>query len=147
MLDGGKELDLLAVDPVSGAKYHIEVRVTISKGFKIRLVDSQTKDGRKHRRGLDTLSEEKFSAPVVANAVKVLLGGGEYRKVLVVWDVENECVVEEALSRYGIEVWKMPNLISELIGEVKGKAYRDDVLRTIQLLTLTHQPKAKVNLN
>jgi hypothetical protein len=138
MLDGGKELDLLAVDPVSGAKYHIEVRVTISKGFKIRLVDSQTKDGRKHKRGLDTLSQEKFSAPIVADAVKALLGGGEHRKVLVVWDVEDESVIEEAKRRYDIEVWKMPDIIAALICQVGTKAYRDDVLRTIQLVIQGH---------
>ncbi len=138
MLDGGKELDLLAIDPVSGTKYHIEVRVTISKGFKIRLVDSQTKDGRKHRRGLDTLSEEKFSAPVVVNAVKTLLCCAEYRKVLVVWDVENKSVVEEAKRRYDIEVWKMPDIIAALICQVGTKAYRDDVLSTIQLVIQGH---------
>ena len=52
MLKGGKEIDLLAVNPISGEKYHIEVRVTIDKGFRIRLKDTQTKDGSKHRRGL-----------------------------------------------------------------------------------------------
>lgn len=33
MLEGGKEIDLLAVNPISGEKFHIEVRVTIAKGF------------------------------------------------------------------------------------------------------------------
>lgn len=43
MLEGGKEIDLLAFDPRSGDKYHIEVRVAIGRGFRIRLVDTQTK--------------------------------------------------------------------------------------------------------
>jgi hypothetical protein len=135
MLEGGKEIDLLAVNPVSGEKFHIEVRVTIEKAFRLRLVDTQTKNGRKHRRGLDTLNEIKFAPQTVVNAVKQIFGSSEYRKVLVVWDVEDDSVIEQAKSLYGIEVWKMSDLMGELIQEVKTKAYRDDVLRTIQLIS------------
>jgi len=135
MLEGGKEIDLLAVDPISGEKSHIEVRVATGRGFRLRLVDTQTKKGRKHRRGLDTLNEIKFSHPTVVNAVREILGSGEYRKVLVVWEVENKSVIERAKSRYDIEIWRMSDVLSELIREVKTKAYRDDVLRTVQLIS------------
>lgn len=135
MLEGGKEIDLLAFDPISNEKYHIEVRVVTGKGFRLRLVDTQTKSGRKHRRGLDTLNEIKFSHPTVVNAVRGIFGSNEYKKVLVVWAVENKSVVEQAKSLYGIEVWKMSDVMSELIREVKTKVYRDDVLRTIQLIS------------
>ena len=134
VLSGGKEIDLLAVNPISGEKFHIEVRVTI-KGFHLRLVDTQTKSGRKHRRGLDTLNEIKFVHPTVVNAVKEIFGCGEYRKALVVWDVEDSRVIEQAKSIYNIDVWKISNIISELMREVKSRAYRDDVLRTIQLIS------------
>ena len=135
MLEGGKEIDLLVVNPISAEKYHIEVRVAIGKGFRLRLIDTQTKNGRKHRRGMDTLNEIKFSHPTVVKAVTEIFGSSEYRKVLVVWDVEDDRVVEQAKSVYGIEIWKMSDILSELIREVKTKAYRDDVLRTIQLIS------------
>jgi len=135
MLEGGKEIDLLAVNPISGTKYHIEVRVAIGKGFRLRLIDTQTKNGRKHRRGMDTLNEIKFSHPTVVNAVTEIFGGSQYKKVLVVWDVEEESVIEQAKSLYDIEVWKMSAIMSELIREVETKAYRDDVLRTLQLIS------------
>jgi hypothetical protein len=135
MLEGGKEIDLLAVDPISGAKYHIEVRVAIGRGFRLRMVDTQTKSGRKHRRGMDTLNEIKFAHPTVVKAVMEIFGSSEYKKVLVVWDVEEKSVIEQAKNRYNIEVWKMSDIMSELIGEVKTKAYRDDVLRTVQLIS------------
>lgn len=134
VLSGGKEIDLLAVNPISGEKFHIEVRVAI-KGFRLRLIDTQTKKGRKHRRGLDTLNEIKFEHPTVVNAVKKIFGSGEYRKVLVVWDVEDSGVIEQAKSIYKIEVWKISSIINELMREVKSRAYRDDVLRTIQLIS------------
>jgi hypothetical protein len=135
MLEGGKEIDLLAVNPISGEKYHIEVRVAIGKGFRLRLVDTQTKNGRKHRRGMDTLNEIKFSHLTVVKAVKEIFGSSEYRKVLVAWDVEEESVIERAKSQYDIEVWKMSDIMGELIREVKTKAYRDDILRTLQLIS------------
>jgi hypothetical protein len=135
MLEGGKEIDLLAVNPISGEKFHIEVRVTIEKAFRLRLVDTQTKNGRKHKRGMDTLNEIKFSHPTVVKAVTEIFGSSEYRKVLVVWDVEEESVIEQAKSLYEIEIWKMSDVLSELAKEVKTKAYRDDVLRTVQLIS------------
>jgi len=134
VLSGGKEIDLLAVNPVSGEKFHIEVRVAI-KGFRLRLVDTQTKSGRRHRRGLDTLNEIKFAHPTVVNAVKKIFGSGEYKKVLVVWDVQDNKVIEQAKSIYDIEIWRISDIISELMREVKSRAYRDDVLRTIQLIS------------
>jgi len=135
MLEGGKEIDLLAVNPISGEKYHIEVRVATGRGFALRLIDSQTKSGRKHRRGMDTLNEIKFVHPTVVSAVREIFGGGEYRKVLVVWDVEDSKVIEQAKSLYSIEIWKISSIISELTQEVKTKPYRNDVLRTIQLIS------------
>jgi hypothetical protein len=135
MLKGGKEIDLLAVNPVSGQKYHIEVRVAIGRGFRLRMIDSQTKSGRKHRRGMDTLNEIKFTPQTVVKAITEIFGSSEYRKVLVVWAVEEESVIEQARKCYDIEIWKMSTVLSELIQEVKTKAYRDDVLRTLQLIS------------
>ena len=136
MLEGGKEIDLLAFNPITGEKYHIEVRVATGRGFRLRLIDTQTKSGRKHRRGLDTLNDIKFAHPTVVSAAKEIFGGGEYKKVLVVWDVEDSNVIEQAKKPpYNIEVWRIPHIMSELMREVKTKPYRNDVLRTIQLIS------------
>ena len=113
MLEGGKEIDLLAVNPVSGEKFHVEVRVTIERAFRLRLMDTQTRNGRKHRRVMDTLNEIKFSHPTVVKAVTEIFGSSEYKKVLVVWDVEEKNVIEQAKSLYDIEVWKMSAIMGE----------------------------------
>lgn len=134
MLEGGKEIDLLAFDPRSGDKYHIEVRVAIGKGFLIRLVDTQTKSGIKHKRGLDTLNAIKFSSPAVVNGCREIFGCDKYKRILVVWDVQEINVIEQAKRLYEIEVWRISELITELISEVGTKAYRDDILRTAQLI-------------
>jgi hypothetical protein len=104
MLEGGKEIDLLAVNPISGERFHIEVRVAIGRGFRLRMIDSQTKSGRKHRRGIDTLDAIKFSPPTVVNAITAIFGTSEYRKVLVAWEVEDKSVIEKAKKLYNIEI-------------------------------------------
>jgi hypothetical protein len=76
-----------------------------------------------------------LSPPTVVNAITDILGSPEYMKVLVVWEVEDESVIEQAKRFYGIEVWKMADIMGDLIQEVKTKVYRDDVLRTIQLIS------------
>jgi hypothetical protein len=136
MLQGGKEIDLLAFNPKTGERFHIEVRVCIGRGFRLRMIDTQTKRGQKHRRGMDTLNEIKFIPPTVVNAVSEIFGSPDYKKVLVVWEVEDEIVIEQAkCTPYEIEVWKMADIIGGLVREVKTKGYRDDVLRTVQLIS------------
>lgn len=81
------------------------------------------------------MNKIKFAHPTVANAVKEIFGSNEYRRVLVVWDVEDAQVIEQARSRYRIEVWRIEDLMNQLALEVKTKPYRDDVLRTIQLIS------------
>jgi len=134
-LQGGKEVDILAYSPLTQEKYHIEVRVATGRGFRLRMVDTQTKKGYKHKRGLDTLNEIKFNHPIVTSKVKQIFGPSEYKKVLVVWDVENDKVVEQAKVKYNIEVWKISDVLNEMMKEVETKPYRNDVLRTVQLIS------------
>jgi len=135
MLGGSKEIDLLAFNPVSGEKFHIEVRIATGKGFRLRIKDTQTRNGRKHKRGLDTLNEIKFAHPVVTNKVEQIFGSSECTKVLVVWDVQNREVIRQAKDVYGIEIWRISDIMEEMIKEVETKAYRNDVLRTLQLIS------------
>jgi len=135
MLGGGKEIDLLAYNPQTNEKYHIEVRVTTGRGFRLRMRDTQTKKGYKHRRGLDTLNEIKFTPQTVVDSVKEIFGSSEYKKVLVVWDVQDSEVIEQAKVVYNIEIWKISDILSEIVKEVKTRPYRDDVLRTLQLIS------------
>jgi len=134
VLSGGKEIDLLAFNPISGEKFHIEVRIA-TRGFRLRMIDTQTKKGYKHRRGVDTLSKIKFEPQIVVNSIKKIFGNSDYKKVLVVWDVQNSEVIEQAKNGYNIEVWKLSDIMSEMMKEIGTKAYRDDVLRTVQLIS------------
>lgn len=136
MLGNGKEIDLLAFNPITNERYHIESHVITAKGFRIRLKDTQTKLGIKHKVGLDTLSETKFLNPTVVEGCNKIFGCEAYRRVLVIWDTRESNVVDEAKRLYGIEVWRISDVINELMSEISTKAYRDDILRILQLLSL-----------
>jgi hypothetical protein len=135
MLGGGKEVDLLAYNPRTNEKYHIEVRVTIGRGFRLRMKDTQTKNGRKHRRGLDTLNEIKFKPQIVVDKVTETFGSSDYNRVLVVWELQESKVIEQAKDEYNIEVWKISDIMNQMMKEIGTKSYRDDVLRTVQLIS------------
>jgi hypothetical protein len=136
ILKRNKEIDILAFNPNTGERLQIEVRICI-RGFRLRMIDTQTKKGQEHRRGMDTLYEKKFTDPVIVNAITDFFGGEKYQKVLVVWETEGSDVIEKTKSLYGIDIWKMPDILKSLSEEVKTKAYRDKVRRTIQLLYLS----------
>jgi hypothetical protein len=57
--------------------------------------------------------------------------------VLVVWHFENSKVIEQAKAVYNIKVWKISDVLSEMIIEIGTKSYRNDVLRTVQLISKT----------
>jgi hypothetical protein len=78
---------------------------------------------------MDTLNAVKFE-PVIG-AVTEIFGSSEYKKVLVVWEVEDESLIEQAQSRYDIEIWKMSDILGELIREIGTKAYWNDALRIV----------------
>jgi uncharacterized Zn finger protein len=135
MLVGGKEIDILAYNSLSQEKYHIEVRIATGKGFRLRIIDTQTSKGIKHKRGLNTLNAIKFAHPVVTAKIQQIFGTTEYKKVLVVWDVENNEVIEQAKAVYDIEVWKISDVLSEMMRKIGTKSYRDDALRIVQLIS------------
>jgi hypothetical protein len=56
---GGKEIDLLAINPKNLERYHIESRVSTT--FKLRHKATFTKGGTCHKNGIDYISKEKFS--------------------------------------------------------------------------------------
>jgi len=133
MLKGGKEIDLLAINPRTNEKFHIECRVSISKGFSLREKDTRTRNGKKHKIGLDTLSATKFEHPTVVAKIKEIFGNSEYKKVLIAGFILSEEVVEKAKSIYNIEIWQISKLVDQLLLSVGSKGHRDDILRTLQL--------------
>lgn len=142
--NGNKEIDLLAINPKTLEKYHVESRAT-TKGFPLREKDTYvskgTHKGSAHRRGLDFFSEKKFNHPSVTKKIHELFGNSKYRKILVVWNTEDNFaqLPKIALEKYGIEVYGLRGMIHGLMQNMVTSGSRDDVLRIIELVSLVRQ--------
>jgi len=143
---GGKEIDLLAVNPKTGLKYHVEARVGTSPSFKIREKDTYTSMGRAHKIGLDYFDKEKFNHPVVTDKIQGIFGSLDYQKVLVVWNVKNENCYDKAKG-FGILIWRIHDVINILFSKSREtKGSRDDVLRLLDLIELFGEEQFRLEL-
>jgi hypothetical protein len=135
---GGKEIDLLAINPKTLERYHVESRVSTT--FKLKLKATYSKKGRCYKNGIDYFAKEKFNHPLILEKTYEVFNTKDYNKVLIVWDVENKDIIEEAKKKYNIDVRSMKRVLSSLILPLMGKRHpkgsRDDVLRMLEFLAL-----------
>jgi hypothetical protein len=136
---GNREIDLLAIDPKTLEKFHVESRVHTSYAHALRLED------------LNYFSREKFNHQVVVGKIREIFGDSNYYKWLVVWNIQDvppsahhfARVVQLAKKKYGIEVFGLRGIIHELIENKATAGSRDDVLRIMELVSLVrHEEKA-----
>jgi len=141
-LKGGKEIDLLAVNPKTGEKYHVEVRAPTSPAFALR--EKDTSKGRAYRRDLDYFSREKFNHPIVLDKIRELIGGSEYYKILVVWSTQDNFakLPQIAEEKYDIQIWGLRGMIHDLIQQRITLGSRDDVLRIMELVSLVRKEES-----
>jgi len=143
--EGGKEIDLLAVDPREGRRWHVESRVSTT--FPLRMEATYTKDGKCHRNGLDWFKENKFEHPSIVKKIEELFGCLDYEKVLVVYTTEvgyDPSWINTAYRRFGIQVWFIMDIIETLKEQIKVVGARDDVLRLIELISKTERDREKI---
>lgn len=143
---GQYEIDLLAIDPKSLARYHIETSVSVSHGFakltaaydpalaKVRVQKP------KMRRTLGYFSQHKFETPsVVARLKDYGFEPGAYTKIIVSlgWEAEAKAAAEVEQ----IQLWDFRDLMREIADSIRGKRsyFTDDTLRTIGLFVLASE--------
>ncbi|MBM3501595.1 MAG: hypothetical protein FJX74_23320 [Armatimonadetes bacterium] len=138
---GQKEIDLLAVDPASGERYHIEVSISISDAFS-KLTDkpfdpADLRDRVKQpgaRRTVGFFASRKFDdADVVAKLAEYGFASGGYRKAIVTWGWQKG--VQERAHEFGIELLDFRQLILDLVDYLKDQTahFGDDTIRTLHL--------------
>lgn len=143
--DGQQEIDILAIDPVSGRRHHIEVSVSISSGFskitgkpysaeleKVR-VQKPTQ-----RTTLGFFVEKKFNSPcVVARLQDFGFLPGQYERIVVAWDWTDDAAAQA--EQAGITMWRIADLMHEISERVRaGRTYfTDDILRTLHLYSMS----------
>lgn len=147
--DGQFEIDLLAIDPVSGDRYHIESGVSVSGSYSNLTDKPFSTDDLKiriktagQRRTLGYFADRKFTHPqVVRTLAEYGFRGDNYVKVIVTWGWSKG--VREKASALGIELWDFRELIHEIARafEQRRSYFTDDTLRTLHLFALAGAPK------
>ena len=146
---GQFEIDLLAVDAAkTGAfrRYHIESGISISgaysplttKPYSYKdLVDRPKQAGQ--RRTLGYFTDRKFGGKeekVVEKLREYGFEPGNYKKVIVSWDWEDE--VPAAAKDAGVELWSFPEMLKDIAEKCRHRSERtyftDDTMRTLQLM-------------
>ncbi|MBM4397663.1 MAG: hypothetical protein FJ087_18485 [Deltaproteobacteria bacterium] len=140
---GQKEIDLLALDPRDGSRYHIESGVSVSQKFSSLTAKPFDKDLLRvrvqkpsQRRTLGYFLAEKFTHPDVQNALaRYNFAPGNYTKVIVTWGADDEARVQARAA--GVDVWDFRRIVREISESVHGKRtyFTDDTLRTIHLFS------------
>ncbi len=142
--DGQFEIDLLAIDPKCGEKYHIESGVSVSGAYSkltAKPYDPELIKVRVHqagqRRTLGYFAERKFSAPGIIKALTEYgFDQGHYQKIIVTWDCDAD--VEALAASLGITIWNFQKLLKEISQAFRNKRsyFTDDTLRTLQLYAM-----------
>ena len=141
--EGQYEIDLLAIDPVSLDRYHIESGVSVSQSYrkltakpfsKSELKKRVQKSGQ--RRTLGYFIEQKFGEPSVVEMLKRYgFRKGKYQRVIVSWGWTDDAEREAKKKR--IMLWDFREIMKEIADEVRDTRhyFGDDTLRTLHLFT------------
>jgi hypothetical protein len=146
---GQYEIDLLAINPLTLERYHIESGVSISGGYSRLTAKPFSTDELKmrlkqagQRRTLGFFAERKFTATEVIETLKRYGFHDEnYSRIIVTWGWEDE--VDSKSKNMGITLWDFRDLLQELAHTFqKQKTYfTDDTLRTLQLFAKASKKK------
>src|SRR2546428_4985962 len=136
---GQLEIDLLAINPATLERYHIETSVSISGGFSkltnkpysIEEAKERVKQAGQ-RRTLGFFIEKKFGSPAIGEMLQMYgFKPGEYRNVIVSWGWDDD--VPQEAGTHGIELWDFREIVKEIgsVSMAKSSYFTDDTLRTI----------------
>lgn len=141
--EGQYEIDLLAIDPVSLDRYHIESGISVSQSYrkltakpfsKSELKKRVQKSGQ--RRTLGYFIEQKFGNPSVVKTLRRYgFRKGKYQRVIVSWGWTDDAEREAKKKR--ITLWDFREIMKEIADEFRGTRhyFNDDTLRTLHLFT------------
>ncbi len=138
---GQYEIDLLAINPATLERYHIETGISISGGFSKLTNEPYSDEDLKvrvkqagQRRTIGYFALRKFSAPDICETLsKYGLTPGSYKKVVVSWGWTEDAA--KAAIEQCIELWDFRKIVVEIANASQDKRsyYTDDTMRTIQL--------------
>jgi len=138
---GQFEIDLLAINPATGERYHIESGVSVSGAFSkltLRTFDRGQLKVRvqqpSQRRTFGYFLERKFGEPAIIETLKTYgFEVGNYSRIIVSWGWQKD--VQAEADRFGVLLWDFGTLMKRIAAEMetKNSYFTDDTLRTLQL--------------
>lgn len=141
---GQGEIDLLAINPKTLERFHIETSVSISgsfskltgKPFDEALAKDRVK-APEQRRTVGFFVCRKFADPGVLGVLAAHgFVPGNYRRVIVTWAATAEA--REQAESHDVDLWDFPTVIRGIATYISGRSchFGDDTLRTLHLYTL-----------
>jgi len=138
---GQYEIDILAIDPASVDRYHIESGVSISGSYSKLTAKEYSDEKLKtwvkaagQRRTVGYFVQRKFGSTGVTETLKKygFLPGG-YTKIIVSWGWES--AAKEEAEKNDIVLWDFRTILQEIAVSSREKRsyFIDDTLRTLQL--------------
>lgn len=138
---GQYEIDLLAINPATLDRYHIESGISISGGFSKLTNEPYSEEDLKirvkqasQRRTLGYFIQRKFGSPQIAETLaRYGFKSGEYKKVVVSWGWTEDAAT--AAREQDIQLWDFRRIVVEIAEGCQDNRsyYTDDTMRTIQL--------------
>ncbi|HEV2161440.1 MAG TPA: hypothetical protein VGR52_04285 [Stellaceae bacterium] len=135
------EIDLLAIDPKTLSRYHIETSVSGSqayakltaKNFDAALLKVRVQKP-KMRRTIGYFIQNKFGPTEIVSKLRSYgFTPGDYEKVIVTWGWTPEA--KQAADSAGIKLWDFRDIMRQIAHSIHDKRsyFSDDTLRTINL--------------
>ena len=124
--EGQFEIDLLAIDPLSLDRYHIESGVSVSSSYRALTAKPYNPDDLKirvkiagTRRTLGYFIERKFGSPrVIAKLNEYGFHPGNYSKVIVTWGWTEEAARKAQAEN--VTLWDFRDLMDAIAQEFKS---------------------------
>lgn len=138
---GQYEIDLLAINPTTLERYHVESGISISGGFSKLTNEPYSREELKirvkqagQRRTLGYFIQRKFGSPQIAETLAQYgFKPGEYKKVIVSWGWTEDAAT--AAREQGIQLWDFRKIVVQIAEAFQDSRsyFTDDTMRTIQL--------------
>lgn len=140
---GQYEIDLLAINPVSLERYHIESGVSISGSYSKLTAKPYSKEDLKirvkaagQRRTIGYFAQRKFSSePIIQKLKEYGFFSENYSKVIVTWGWDDD--VPAVAEELKIELWDFKEILKKIADTFQKERtyFTDDTLRTLQLFS------------
>ena len=146
---GNKEIDILAVNPVTGDKLHVEVSVSIRPfgGFSAWSDYRYRKEPLPDRircfclsKFIGIVDEEirELKNRFVEERVMQLMGTEDYRKILVIGNLHESDPKDEferELKKHRVELVSIRDVVTEVVEDMSG-VYMDNARRYLQVFSI-----------